>query len=140
MENPNWLVKVRVQHHCTALLLPCCPTALLSCCPATLLPYCPAAATAATLSCSNTSRYIILVVAASPLCNSNSKSLRISVTLNSATYNCPCIKTGICKSTPTKLKDCPYDLFTVIAKHSQIGNCLLLTINSSSPSIKVSLM
>jgi len=95
----------------TTALLPCCPTALLLCCPAALLLpyyyptaalllpcYCPTttlllpttatAATTATLSRSNTSRYIILVVIASPSYGSNSESLLISVTLNSVIYNC----------------------------------------------------
>jgi hypothetical protein len=116
----------------------CCPdTALLLPC------YCPTAATAATaaiLSGSNTSGYIILVVAAPPSRSSNSESPRISVTLDSTTYNCLWVKTGIHKSTLIKLKDCPYDLFTVIAKYSWVRNCLLLTINGSSPSIEVSLM
>ena len=121
------------------LLLPCyCRAAAL------LLPcYCPTAVTAATaaiLSGSNTSGYIILVVAAPPSCGSNSESLRISVTLNSAIYNCPWVKTSIYRLILIKLKDCPCDLFTVIVKHSQVRNCLLLIINSSSPSIKVSLI
>jgi hypothetical protein len=94
---------------------------------------------------SNTSGYIILVVVAvavavSPPCGSNSESPRISVTLDSVIYNCLWVKTGIYKLTPTKLKDCPCDLFTVIAKYSWIGNCLLLIINGSSPSVEVSLM
>ena len=133
------------------MLLPCCcPTAycrpttalLLPCyCPATavLLLYCPASATAAILSYSNTSGYITLVVVALPSCGSNSESPHISVTLDSAIYSCPWLKTGICKSTPTKLKDCPCNLFMVIIKYSQIGNCLLLIINGSSPSLEVSL-
>jgi len=92
---------------------------------------------------SNTSKYIILVVVAvavSPPYSSNSESPRISVTLNSAIYNYLYIKTGIRKLTPTKLKDYPYNLFTVIAKYSRIGNCLLLIINSSSLSVEVSLI
>jgi hypothetical protein len=92
---------------------------------------------------SNTSRYIILVVVAvavSPPYSSNSESLCISVTLNSVIYNCLCVKTGIRKLIPIKLKDCPYNLFTIIAKYSWIGNCLLLIINGSSLSVEVSLM
>ena len=137
MENPNWLPQYR-----TAVLLPCyCPaTALLL----LLLPcYCPTAATAAItaiLSGSNTSGYIILVVAAPPSRGSNSESPHISVTLDSAIYNYPWVKTSICKLILIKLKDCLCDLFTVIAKYSQVGNCLLLTINGSFPSIKVSLI
>jgi len=92
---------------------------------------------------SNTSKYIILViiaVAVLPPYGSNSESLYISVTLNSVIYNCLYVKTSIHKLTLIKLKDCPYNLFTVIAKHSRIRNCLLLIINGSSPSVEVSLI
>ena len=122
--------------------LPTLPTLLLPYyCPTyptttLLLPY----PTTAILFYSNTPGYIILVVAASPSCGSNSESLSISVTLNSAIYSCLCVKTGIRKSTLIKLKDCPCDLFTVIVKHSRIRNCLLLIINGSSPSVEVSLI
>ena len=37
-------------------------------------------------------------------------------------------------------RSCHYNLFTVIVKYNQIGNCLLLIINSSSPSVDISLM
>ena len=137
MENPNQLPQ-----HRTAVLLPCyCPaTALLL----LLLPcYCPTTATAATaaiLSGSNTSGYIILVVAAPPSCGSNSESPCISVTFDSAIYNCLQVKTSIYKLILIKLKDYPCNLFTVIAKYSWIGNCLLLIINGSSLSVKVSLI
>jgi len=134
----------------TALLLPCyCPTTALLLpyyCPTTalLLPYyyptTIATATTAILSRSNTSGYIILVVVALPPCCSNSESPLIFVTLNSVIYSYLCVKTGIRKLTLIKLKDCPCDLFTIIAKYSQIRNCLLLIINSSSPSVEVSLM
>jgi hypothetical protein len=70
----------------------------------------------------------------------NSESPYISVTLNNIIYSCLYIKTGIRKLTPIKLKDCPYNLFMVIAKYSQIRNYLLLTINGSSLSIEVSLI
>jgi len=123
----------------TTLLLPCYYPAT-----ALLLPYyCPAAAATTILSplkSSNTSGCIILVIAASPPYSSNSESPRISVTLNSAIYSCLYVKTGIYKLTPIKLKDCPCNLFTVIAKYSWIRNYLLLIINGSSPSIEVSLI
>ena len=140
-----------VSLHVTLLLLPLPYNRLAT----TLLPYyCPATAllllyyypttTATTIlsppESSNTSGYIILVVVASPPCGSISESPPISVTLNSVIYSCLYIKTGICKLTPTKLKDYPYDLFIVIAKYSRIRNCLLLIINGSSLSVKVSLM
>ena len=149
MENPNWL---HYYCHCPTVLLPYCPatTLLLPYYPTTLLPYCPAAAAAATIAAitailsllesSNTSRSIIFVVVASPSCYSNSESPPISITLNSAIYSCPCVKTNIYKSTLIKLKDCPCNLFIVIAKYSWIRNCLLLIMNSSSPSVKVSLI
>jgi hypothetical protein len=135
--------------YCSSALLLCCPAALLLCCPAALLPcYCPAAllpyycptAIPSPLEFSNTSGYIIFVVVVSPSCRSNTESPPISVTLNSIIYSCPYVKTGIYKLTLIKLKDYPYNLFTVIAKHSRIRNCLLLIINSSSPSVEVSLI
>ena len=43
---------------------------------------------------------------------------------DNATYNCPCVKTGVRKFTPTYFSDCPCDLFIVIAKASLTGNCL----------------
>ena len=76
----------------------------------------------------------------SPPYGSNSESPRISVTLNSVIHNYLYVKTSIYKLIPIKLKDCPYNLFTVIVKHNQIGNCLLLIINGSSPFIEVSLI
>ena len=127
----------------TALLLPYYPTTLLPYYPATLLPYYPTAAATTILSpleSSNTSRYIILVVAVSPPYGSNSKSPYISITLNSIIYSCLYVKTSIRKLTLIKLKDYPYNLFTVIAKYSRIRNCLLLIINGSSPSVEVSLI
>ena len=44
-----------------------------------------------------------------------------------------------CKSTPTVSNDCPWALFTVIAKQSQIGNCFWCKIygNSSSVVVKI---
>lgn len=51
------------------------------------------------------------------------------VACDTATYNCPCVNTGIRKSTPTTSSDCPRALFIVIAKHSRIGNCLRARIN-----------
>ena len=128
MENPNWLYYCC---HCFAALLLYYPAAAA------------AAVTAAILSppeSSNTSGYIIFVVVASPSCCSNSESLLISVTFNSVIYSCPCVKISIYKLTLIKLKDCPYDLFIVIAKHSWIKNYFLLTINGSSLSVEVSLM
>ena len=110
----------------TAVLLPCyCPAAATA---APLLPTAATAATAAILSSSNTSKYIILVVAAPPSYSSNSESPRISVTLDSTTYKCLWVKTGIHKLILIKLKDCPYNLFTIITKYSRVRNCLLLII------------
>jgi hypothetical protein len=94
----------------TALLLLLLPLLLLPCyCPTAPLPYyCPIAAATTILSpleSSNTSGYIILVVAASPSYGSNTKSPRISITLNSIIYSYLYVKTGIHKLTPIKLKD-----------------------------------
>ena len=137
IENSNQLPQ-----HRTAVLPPYYhPTTVLL---LLLLPYyCPTAVTATIttiLSGSNTSRYIILVIAAPPSRSSNSESLRISITLDSAIYNCLQVKTNIYKLTLIKLKDYSCDLFTIIAKYSQVRNCLLLTINSSFLSIEVSLI
>ena len=107
----------------TAVLLPCyCLAAAIAALLLLLLPcYCFTAATAATaaiLSSSNTFGYIILVIATLPSCGSNSESLYISITLNSAIYNCLWVKTNIYKLILIKLKDCLCNLFTVIAKYS----------------------
>jgi len=112
----------------TILLLPY-PTTLLLYYPIALLPYYytalllyyPTTTTTTTTiyyKDSNTSGYIILVVIASTFCGDNSKSPAISVTFNSTIYSYLWVKTGIRKLTPIKLKDCPYNLFIVIVKHS----------------------
>ena len=46
------------------------------------------------------------------------------VHLDIATYNWPWVKTGVLRSTPTYLTDCPWDLLIVIAKANLTGNCL----------------
>ena len=50
----------------------------------------------------------------------------LAVALDSATYNWPCENTGFGKYTPTLGIVYPYDLLTVIAKLSRIGNCFRL--------------
>ena len=87
---------------------------------------------------SRTSGYIILSVVESLFSGSKRERPSMLVTLESAIYSWPCVKTGIRRSTPTELKDWPCDLFTVIAKHKRTGNCLRATINGSSPSEEVS--
>ena len=46
-------------------------------------------------------------------------------TLDKATYNWPWVKTGCLKNKPTFDNDCPWLLFMVMEKHTEIGNCLL---------------
>ena len=50
------------------------------------------------------------------------------VTLDTATYNCPCVKTGSFKYRPILNRVCPWLLFIVIAKHKVRGNCFLLNL------------
>ena len=45
------------------------------------------------------------------------------LTLDNATYNWPCVKTGSLKNNPTFESDWPWLLFMVIAKHTASGNC-----------------
>ena len=56
------------------------------------------------------------------------------VTLDRATYSCPCINGGCLRSTPTCFNDCPCDLLIVIAKHYITGNCFLDKVSGNSPS------
>ena len=56
------------------------------------------------------------------------------VTLDTATYNCPCVNTGWGRYNPTFDNDCSRLLFIVIAKHNDIGNCLLENLNGNSES------
>ena len=57
------------------------------------------------------------------------------VTLDTATYNCPWLKTGFGKYTPTCCNDCPWLLFIVIAKHTEVGNCHLFKTNGHFESL-----
>ena len=57
------------------------------------------------------------------------------VTLEIATYNCPWLKTSFGKYTPTCFNDCPWLLFIVIAKHTEIGNCRLFKTNGHFESL-----
>ena len=59
------------------------------------------------------------------------------VTLERATYSCPCINDGCLRSTPTYINDSPCDLLMVIVKHSLTGNCFLVRTNGNSPSCVV---
>ena len=47
------------------------------------------------------------------------------VTLEIATYSCPCEKTGLGRKSPTSDNDCPWLLFIVIVKATAKGNCRL---------------
>ena len=57
------------------------------------------------------------------------------VTLDTATYNFPWLKKGFGKYTPTCFNDCPWLLFIVIAKHTEIGNCHLFKMNGHFESL-----
>ena len=48
------------------------------------------------------------------------------VHLDMATYNCPWLNTGVCKSTPTNFTDCPIDLLMVRAYANWTGNWRLV--------------
>ena len=57
------------------------------------------------------------------------------VTLDTAMYNCPWLKIGFGKYTPTCCNDCPWLLFIIIAKHTEIGNCRLFKTNGHFESL-----
>jgi len=57
------------------------------------------------------------------------------VTLDIATYNCPWLKTGFGRYTPTCFKDWPWLLLIVIAKHTEIGNYRLFKRNGHFDSL-----
>ena len=48
-----------------------------------------------------------------------------ALTLEQATYNCPCPNTWPLSHTPTFFIDCPCDLLMVVANATLTGNCLL---------------
>ena len=57
------------------------------------------------------------------------------LTLEQATYNCPCEKQSVCKYKAHNSKDCPCALLIVIANANRIGNCNLLNWNDISVGI-----
>jgi len=56
------------------------------------------------------------------------------VTLDTTTYNWPCVNTSRGRYNPTFDNDCPWLLFIVIEKHNDIGNCLLENLNGNPES------
>ena len=53
------------------------------------------------------------------------------VTLEKATYNCPCVKTCLGRYSPTLFRDCPWLLLIVIAKQTNIWYFLLFRTNGN---------
>ncbi len=51
-----------------------------------------------------------------------------------ATYNCPCVKTGLGRNNPTWDNDWPWLLLIAMAKHNCRGNCLLWNLNGKPES------
>ena len=89
---------------------------------------------------SRTSLYTILRVhpkgAVLPFSKSSrtmhTRRLAFVVTRNRATYNCPCVKQGVGKYTPTWRIVWPWDLLMVIVKAGRIGNCLRFIVKGRS--------
>ena len=51
------------------------------------------------------------------------------VTQDTTTYNWPCVNTCLGRYKPTCLRDCPWLLLIVMAKHGAKGSCRLLSLN-----------
>lgn len=51
---------------------------------------------------------------------------------DNATYSWPRMNTGLRKSIPTLVSDCPSDLLIAMAKLSLTGSCFLVNINGQS--------